>query len=717
MAEERDARSYGFRKRLLLALCAAAAVVVSAGAAYFSHHRHTLRADAEKLLLATLEIKLSQLGQWREERAADALSLVEGPLFSVYLPRAAAAKPDPGAAELIRRRLEVYLRHKKYPFAAVVDSGGRTLVYAGKKPESPCPQFASLIPLVKASGRPQMGEFQLSHADDEPHLDMVAALDRTSGKELFLLLRVHPSDFLYPLLQEWSARGNTGEILLVTRDGDEVLFLNDLRHVTDAALRLRRPLAREDLPAAAGLKGFSGLFRGKDYRGVEVLSAVAPVPGTKWAMVAKMDWAEAMRGSAATGLLLALLTTALLAAAAAAGYAALLRREEEHTEELRRSEAFIRSVMDNLPIGIAVNSVSPSVEFEYMNGLFPEIYGTTREALRDPDRFWEAVYEDPGFREEIKRRVLADCASGDPARMRWEDVPVKRGERLRYVTARNVPLPDKGLMVSMAEDVTARKLAELEKDRLNTALAEKNREMENFLYITSHDLRSPLVNIQGFGQNLLERLALVKEKTLGEGAACDPELKTLLLEKIPRDLGYIAESAAKMDRLITALLRVSRLGRTTPRPERLDIDALMDRTLSHLSFRAEAEGAEIARGSLPHCFADRESVEQIFANLLENAIKHRHPDRKPVIEVAGRLAGGRAVYEFRDNGAGISDAERDKVWDIFYRADATSQGEGIGLSIVRTLAEKNGGGARMESEPGRGSVFTVELPAKKGEKG
>lgn len=638
-------------------------------------------------------------------------------MIAAQLARLSAAPGDRDAAAMLSRRLRSYIDSKGYPFAAIAGPDGKILVHAGKKPESPCPQVAALINLAKASGLPRLGEFQLSHADDEPHLDMVAALDRPPGKELFLLLRVHPSDFLYPLLQEWSARGNTGEILLVTRDGDEVLFLNDLRHAADAALRLRRPLDREGLPAAMGLKGFKGIMKGRDYRGVDVLAAVSPVPGTDWALVVKLDMAEVMKGSGTVGFLLALLIAALLAAAGGGLYAILLRREEEHTEELRRSEAFIRSVMDNLPIGIAVNSVSPSVEFEYMNGLFPEIYGTTREALRDPDRFWEAVYEDPGFREEIKRRVLADCASGDPERMRWEDVPVKRGERLRYVTARNVPLPDKGLMVSMAEDVTPRKLAELEKDRLNSALAEKNREMENFLYITSHDLRGPLVNIQGFGQNLLERLALVREKTLGEGTACDPELKALLAEKIPMDLKFIAESAAKMDRLIASLLRVSRLGRLEPRPEKLNVDALMDRTLSHISFRAEAEGAEIERGSLPYCFADRESVEQIFANLLENAIKHRHPDRKPVIKVTGRLAGGRAVYEFRDNGAGISDAERDKVWDIFYRADASSQGEGIGLSIVRTLAEKNGGGARMESEPGKGSVFTVELPAEKGETG
>ncbi len=124
-------------------------------------------------------------------------------------------------------------------------------------------------------------------------------------------------------------------------------------------------------------------------------------------------------------------------------------------DALRESEAFIRAVMDNLPLGIAVNSVDPAVRFSYMNDKFPALYRTTREALADDDMFWSAVYEDPEFREQIRQRVLADCASGDPARMVWEDVPLTRkGEETRYVSARNIPVPEKNLAISTVWDVT-----------------------------------------------------------------------------------------------------------------------------------------------------------------------------------------------------------------------------------------------------------------------
>ncbi len=126
---------------------------------------------------------------------------------------------------------------------------------------------------------------------------------------------------------------------------------------------------------------------------------------------------------------------------------------------LRESENFIKSVLDNLPVGIAVNTVTPVVGFRYMNANFPKLYGTTADRLADPDGFWSAVYEDPAFRAEIRQRIAADCASGDPARMQWEDIPIVHQGRTNYVSARNIPLPDKGVMISMVWDVTERKNA------------------------------------------------------------------------------------------------------------------------------------------------------------------------------------------------------------------------------------------------------------------
>ena len=152
----------------------------------------------------------------------------------------------------------------------------------------------------------------------------------------------------------------------------------------------------------------------------------------------------------------------------------LEKSESEHKqveEALREDKAFMTEVLDNLPIGVAVNSVDPSVKFEYMNDNFPKCYRTSRAALADQGAFWNAVYEDPEFREVMKERVLADCASGDVERMYWADVPITRkGAETSYITAGNTPVPNKQLVISTVWDVTKRK-------RVEKALREKTNDL------------------------------------------------------------------------------------------------------------------------------------------------------------------------------------------------------------------------------------------------
>jgi PAS domain S-box-containing protein len=138
-----------------------------------------------------------------------------------------------------------------------------------------------------------------------------------------------------------------------------------------------------------------------------------------------------------------------------------INERKQMEEELKQREEYIKAVMDNLPLGIAVNSFKPVVKFEYMNDLFPKIYHTERDALKDPDSFWLNVYEDPDFREQIKQQILNDCTSGDPDRMYWVDVPIIRNGVVKaYISAKNTLVPGKPLMISAVWDVTERKLAE-----------------------------------------------------------------------------------------------------------------------------------------------------------------------------------------------------------------------------------------------------------------
>ncbi|MDH4943695.1 PAS domain S-box protein [Sulfurimonas sp. C5] len=135
-----------------------------------------------------------------------------------------------------------------------------------------------------------------------------------------------------------------------------------------------------------------------------------------------------------------------------------ITKEQADEERLKQNEKFIKAVLDNLPIGIAVNTIEPEVKFNYMNDNFPKLYRTTREALKNPDDFWKAAYEDINFRKKIKKQVIDDYESGDPLRMHWNEVPLTRkGKETSYISAQNIPLPDMNSIISMVWDVTERR--------------------------------------------------------------------------------------------------------------------------------------------------------------------------------------------------------------------------------------------------------------------
>ncbi len=175
---------------------------------------------------------------------------------------------------------------------------------------------------------------------------------------------------------------------------------------------------------------------------------------------------------------------------------------------LRESEAFTKAVLDNLPMGIAVNSALPTVDFSYMNDKFPEIYRTTRERLADADAFWDVVYEDPAFRETLRQRVNEDIASGDVKRMHWAEVPlVRMGEKTTYITAQNIPVPDKPFLISMVWDVTEAKRAEEQIRKLSMTVEQS----PESIVITDLD-----ANIEYVNEAFVRNTGYSREEAIGQ---------------------------------------------------------------------------------------------------------------------------------------------------------------------------------------------------------
>ncbi len=346
------------------------------------------------------------------------------------------------------------------------------------------------------------------------------------------------------------------------------------------------------------------------------------------------------------------------------------------------------------------------------------LYMLEPQARWDINTFLNATHpDDRGYSNAM---IMKSAAPGGPDKYTFDFRVVHEGRPARWLTVTGQVVErdakGQGLIVrGCLTDITARKLAELELERVNRDLLDKKQEMENFLYITTHDLRTPLVNIQGFSQNLETYFEEMRKALLPAQLPRElkDELEPLTGEHIPKALNFVLSSSRKMDALITALLKVSRAGRVEMRPETLDMNSIIEAAISSLNFQLTEAGGAIKTGPLPACKADRAAVSQIFMNLLDNAIKYRHKDRAPLITVKGEAAGGMARYSVADNASGIPENEIKKIWNVFYRQDRApaKKGEGIGLPMVRRMVEKNGGDIRVESKEGEGSVFYLELPA------
>jgi len=263
-------------------------------------------------------------------------------------------------------------------------------------------------------------------------------------------------------------------------------------------------------------------------------------------------------------------------------------------------------------------------------------------------------------------------------------------------------------------------------DERTADLREANDEIQRFAYIVSHDLRSPLVNIMGFTSELEELRADIFQRiaTLRRvAAAAPPPLDDAedepvlegedkrLLEDFSEALEFIKSSIAKMDRLISAILNLTREGRREFLPVRIDTRELIEAVVATVAHQASEAQAQIRIEPLPELVSDRLALEQIFSNLLDNALKYLKPGVPGEISVRGRTRLNFAIFEVSDNGRGIDAKDHQRIFELFRRAGTQDRpGQGIGLAHVRTLVRRLGGTMTVASEPDKGSTFTITLP-------
>jgi PAS domain S-box-containing protein len=374
------------------------------------------------------------------------------------------------------------------------------------------------------------------------------------------------------------------------------------------------------------------------------------------------------------------------------------RRQAE--ESLRQSVERFHSFTSSTFEGICLHEDARILE---VNDQYAALFGYARDELIGKD---------------IPALVAPESLSlvGEMINARSESVYAHRALRkdgstfIAEVRGRKTVWEGREVRVAALRDVT-------ERQRLQEALERKNKELESVIYISSHDLRSPLVNIQGFSHRLrtgceqLEAL-LGPAETLSEvQEAATP----ILRDRLQPALSFILSSVLKMDGLLNGLLRLSRLGRSAMRIDDLDMNKIAAIATDSIAFELQNIGGCVSVGVLPPCRGDATQVAQVVSNLLDNALKYRDAQRPLRISIRGQVREGQCAYVVEDNGRGITHEHQEKIWEIFQRVDPAGpvKGEGLGLAIVRRILERHGGQAWVESgTDGKvGSRFWFTLPS------
>lgn len=370
------------RTGLIIATVIGIIMVAIGGSTLYRSQERALRGQAEDQLASISRLKVDQIAKWREDCLADGRRAIEDPGLSDLF-RRWRASPDAATEELLRSSLRANGSSGRYRSVMLVASSGELLLTEGEPVEELHPTLLAVVGDAIDQDAVLLTDLHFSDGDEAPHLDVVAplqAMDDEGVQRAALVLHSDARDFLFPLVQLWPTPSRTAETLLVVREGERAVFLNDLRHRSNPDMSLSVPMTDTVVPAVQALLGTRGVYEGPDYRGERVLSYLAAIPESPWIMVAKIDIDEALaawRGRSRFIVGLVISVAVLVAGAMLLAWqtvrAARLQSAVEAERARRASEE--RLAVTLASVGDAVISTDEQCRIEFMNPIAEELTG------------------------------------------------------------------------------------------------------------------------------------------------------------------------------------------------------------------------------------------------------------------------------------------------------------------------------------------------------
>lgn len=741
---------------LLLVFGVLATGIIVVGSIYQRHYEKTSRAEIESRLDAIADLKSELIMRWRKERFDDGAILFRNDSFSAVTRRFLEKPDDAAARSELLNWLEKFQTRLSYDWICLMDTNGLICLSV---PDGLGPVNSSVsMETIEAirSEKVSLGDFYVDDNDHRSHLTVNIPIFDSEGDRKAMgsvTIGINPYRFLYPSIQHWPTPSRTAETLLVRKDGNDALFLNELKFQTNTALRLRIPLTHTDTAAVKAVLGQSGIVECVDYRGVRVVANVRAIPDSPWFMVTRIDMDEIYAPMRERSWEIAMFFGILLLGTGAATGVIWRQRNLQFyrenyraTEALRQSEYFFRESQRAAVIG--------SYKTDFTTGtwqsseVLDQIFGIDQSFNRNISGWLDIVHPDDKAMMDkyLKEEVIG---KRQPFTMDYRIIRKADSETRWVAGLGEVSLDSTGRPVAMVgtiQDITARKLAEEQILRQSRKLQEQNAEIERFTYTASHDLKSPLVTIKTF-------LGFLK-KDIANGDTA----------RTQKDLEFMGSAADKMNLLLEELLELLRVGQVVNNPVIVTFKELANETVG-------AVAGAIASGKVTVKIADvditllgdRARLLEIWQNLVENACKYMGGHAEPRVEIGvergapdksdanvehrtmkseaqvGRPvpwppheqaheedhgshspqstvhAPHSTIFYVRDNGMGIDPRYHDKVFNLFEKLSPSSEGSGLGLALVKRIVEMYQGRIWVESEGlGKGSTFKFTLPGAMG---
>ncbi len=359
--------------------------------------------------------------------------------------------------------------------------------------------------------------------------------------------------------------------------------------------------------------------------------------------------------------------------------------EQRQTERaLKESEERMRAILNSIPDMIfEISSDGTFLDFMASAELTPIMPPAQFIGKNIKEIFPPAIAQQTMFALE---RVLATD------QVHAFEYGMPPSEEVQFFEARISAITSNSAMM-MVRDISQRKWVETEREKLINELEEKNGELERFTYTVSHDLKSPLITIKGF-------LGFLEQDAASGNVV-----------RLKADIQRIANAADKMQLLLSELLELTRIGRLMNPYQKIGFEELAREAVELVHGRIQSKGIQVSiQENLPTVYGDRRRLVEVIQNLLDNAAKFIGTQANPRIEIGQNGSeNGKPVFYIKDNGIGIDLVHHDRIFGLFNKLDASSEGTGIGLALVKRIVEVHGGRIWIQSDVNKGATFFFTL--------